>query len=205
VEQDTGPPYLDEVTSRPRGAHRKTVVKLALLASIIVVLAALAWFFGLTDHLTLDGIREATTQAGPWGVAVYVAAFIAGGFLQVPGTLFVVAAVLIYGRLHGAAVAWVGAVASVTASFLVVRSVGGGALDHLKKPAVRRVLRWLDSRPIVTMIGLRFVFWMSPPINYALAMTSMRTRHYVVGSMLGLAPPMVAVALAVEWVIENLL
>jgi uncharacterized membrane protein YdjX (TVP38/TMEM64 family) len=77
-------------------------------------------------------------------------------------------------------------------SFAIVRLVGGKALGELENPWVKKVMAKLDERPITTIALLRVVLIMSPQLNYALALTNVRFRDYLIGSVIGLVPPILA-------------
>ena len=51
---------------------------------------------------------------------------------------------------------------------------------------------------------LRMLFAFAPPLNYALAMSSVRLRQYVIGSFIGLIPWALACAVFTEWLLEFL-
>ncbi len=59
--------------------------------------------------------------------------------------------------------------------------------------------RRLDERPITTVLLLRTVFWLAPPLNYALALSSVRFRHYLIGSAAGLVAPVGGAAVFFDW------
>jgi uncharacterized membrane protein YdjX (TVP38/TMEM64 family) len=59
---------------------------------------------------------------------------------------------------------------------------------------VRRILAQLDDHPIRTVILLRLILSMSPQVNYALALSSVRPRDFFVGSAVGLFAPVFALA-----------
>ena len=87
----------------------------------------------------------------------------------------------------------------MTLSFYVVRLIGGQPLGDIKRPLARRILARLDEHPLQTVAILRFFFWMAPPLNYALAMSKVRYRHYLLGSAIGLAIPIPLVVLFFDW------
>ena len=144
-------------------------------------------------------------SAGAWGALLLIVAFALGELLHIPGMVFVFAAVLAYGQLWGGVVGYLGAVVSVCFSFGVVRGVGGQALDGIKKPWVKKILSNLDTRPLRTVVVLRIVLWMSPQLNYALALTGISFRNYLLGSAFGLIWPIVIMALFFEELREVLL
>jgi uncharacterized membrane protein YdjX (TVP38/TMEM64 family) len=135
-------------------------------------------------------------SAGTAGVALYVIAFCLGELLHVPGLVFVAAGVLAYGPALGGPLAFLGAVASVSVSFWVGRAIGGRPLGELRNRWVRRALAQLDAHPVATIAMLRLVMILSPPLNYALALSQVSFAHYFLGSVLGLVAPLaLAVAL----------
>lgn len=195
------PQHADPVES----ADGPSKLRLALLAVFLIGLFVLGAATGWADRFTLEGIREAIADAGVWGFAVFLGAFALGELLHVPGFLFVAAAVLAYGRFVGGAAAYVGAVVSVIVSFAVVRGVGGRALGGLKNARVRRILDRLEERPVRVVALLRLLLWMAPPLNYALALSPVRFRDYVVGSALGLILPIAVASAFLDWFIQFLL
>jgi len=168
--------------------------RVAALAALVLGLVVVGRLTGLTDHLSAPRIRAALAAAGVWGPVLFVVAFSAGELVHVPGTVFVAAAVFSYGRLGGCALALCGAVVSLSVNFVVVRAVGGEPLGAVRRPFVRRMLAHLDGRPVRTIALLRLVLWMAPQLNYALALSSVRFRDYLAGSVLGLAVPITVIA-----------
>ena len=190
------------MTPSPPGEHPPAklaaprVARLRLMAAL--ALALLLFGIGraldLQQHLTVESLRATMASAGTAGVVLYVIAFCLGELLHVPGLVFVAAGVLAYGPVLGGPLAFLGAVASVSASFLVVRAIGGRPLRELRNRWVRRALAQLDARPVATIAILRLVLILWPPLNYALALSQVSFAHYFLGSVLGLVAP---IALAV--------
>jgi uncharacterized membrane protein YdjX (TVP38/TMEM64 family) len=189
---------------------------LGLPLALLVVGRVLGWH----EHLTIEGVRALVGGAGTWGVGLFVLSFCVGELVQVPGLVFVAAAVLFYGPRYGGPFAYVAALVSISVSFALVRAVAGRAGAPKPPPeeeaaastsfslvrAVRaRIRSWmgrLETQPIRTIALLRLVLLFSPPLNYALALSRVRFRDYLLGSALGLLPPTVAaVALFDELVV----
>ncbi len=172
------------------------------LAAVMVLAAglyAIGRETGLSDGLSPSALRLRIGGTGLWGMAVFVAAFTVGLFLHVPGLLFVGAGIAVYGRLLGGVLSFGAAVIAVTASFLAVRTIGGQALAAMGTPLMRRLLDRLDAHPILTAAALRLIFLMSPPLNYALGLSTIRFRDYLAGSALGLVLPIAAASLLFDW------
>jgi uncharacterized membrane protein YdjX (TVP38/TMEM64 family) len=185
-------------------ATRKRLMRLGLLAALIVTILVVAELTGLRKHLTIAKIREMTLNAGAWGVALYTLAFIVGEIIHVPGLLFVCAGVAIWGKLEGGFIAWIAAALSITASFVVVRAVGGRALEGIEHPFMKRMFSHLEERPIRTVALLRAILVISPPVTYALALSPVRFAPFFIGSLIGLAPPMALAAIFFEYLLRYL-
>lgn len=183
-------PSHDPLPRRPR-----PWIRLAILSAVLVTLLLVGEAFGVREWLTIEWLEDTVEAAGPWGYLVFLATFAAGELLHVPGLVFVSAAILAYGRIEGGLIAYVGALTSVTVVFILVRAGGGQALAEIERPWLRRMMSRLDAHPIRIVVLLRLVLWLAPPVNYALALSSIRTRDYIIGSAVGLVPVVFAVAL----------
>ncbi len=180
----------------------------ARIGALIVLLFGsyvVAEITGVSDQLSREWIQQRMESAGPWGLVLFVGIFAVGELVHVPGLIFVAAAILAYGELWGGLAGYLGALVSVAVSFLVVRGVGGQPLADVERPFLKRWLGRLERQPVRVVALLRLVLWMAPPLNYALAMSGVRFRHYLVGSALGLAPPIALVAVFFDWIFARLL
>ncbi|MCB9597925.1 MAG: TVP38/TMEM64 family protein [Sandaracinaceae bacterium] len=183
-------------------AKRSSRLRLLALAAFFVGSLAIAKLTGLSDAIDVETIRRWMDAAGPLGFVGFVVAFAVGELMHVPGVVFVGAASVAYGNVLGSLAAYLGALASITASFYVVRTIGGQPLGEVQRPVVRKILARLDEHPIATIAILRFIFWMAPALNYGLAMSKVRFRDYFIGSALGLVIPIPLVVVFFDWVMS---
>jgi uncharacterized membrane protein YdjX (TVP38/TMEM64 family) len=188
-----------EVTQQKPRQH----IRLALLISILVALFLVGRYTGVAENVDAESIRELIRSAGVWGWALYIATFAGGEFIHIPGMVFVLAGILMYGQVVGFGLAWMASVVSVCFSFVVVRRLGGTPLANVEKPWVKRILGRLNAQPIRTIVVLRLLLWLAPPVNYALALTNVRFRDYLIGSALGLIAPVAGVAILFDWLFNQ--
>jgi uncharacterized membrane protein YdjX (TVP38/TMEM64 family) len=194
----TAEPPREEASPTPPPAPAPSPVKwwrLAALVALIVGLIVLGKVTGLTAYLSTERIRTTVQAAGWWGALVLIALFCVGELVHVPGWVFMAAAVIAYGRLTGGLLGYAGALCSVSLSFVIVRGVGGKPLGAIRWRWAQRVLGHLDTHPLRTVFILRSILWMAPQLNYALALSNVRFRDYLVGSALGLALPLLGMVL----------
>ena len=183
-------------------SSRRVILRLGLLVAVLGGAFLFAWQMGWVQHLDAEAVRDLVQSAGAWGVVLYLVLFALAELVHVPGMMFVAAALLLWGPWMGAAVGWLGCVISVVVTFIVVRGLGGQALTVIDKPWMKKALGWLDRAPVRTIIALRLVMWVAPPLNYLLALSSVRFSHFVIGSALGLIGPVAFIALAADWLLN---
>jgi uncharacterized membrane protein YdjX (TVP38/TMEM64 family) len=188
----------DEQAASPDS--RKKWFRLGLIAFLVVGLLLVAWQTGLTDLLTKEYLRGVLADSGWSGFGWFTLACCVGLFIHVPGIVFVSAAALVFGPWKGALVAFAAETIAVCVTFFIIRGVGGQPLGELKNRWLRKAMEHLDQRPLLTVIGLRTFFQASPPVNYALALSPLPVRHYVVGSAVGLIAPCIVISLFVHGV-----
>ena len=185
-----------------KAQKRRALKRVGLLAVVIVALYVIAVATGLDEQLTTDNIRSMMQDAGPWGIVVFVVVFIVGNLIQIPSNVFLLAAIYSFGFLDGVVLSYFSNVISICVSFFLVRSLGGQPLSLVQKPWMRKALDQLDQRPIRAIFAMRAIMGGSPPLNYTLAMSEVRFRDYLIGSGLGLIPPIVVVAALMAKAIE---
>lgn len=171
------------------------IALLVLLGGLLVLSKSL----GLDKYLHAKKIQHLVEQAGIFGVLVFWGLFIMGQLLQIPGLLFVAVGVYAYGRWLGGGLVLIGAILAVSVSFWLVRRVGGMALSEMRWSLLKNMLARLEQQPVMVVSILRLVFWFSPPVNYALALSSVPFRYFLIGSCLGLTPVVLVAVIFFDW------
>ena len=162
------------------------------LLAVILFLGLLFAVFevsGLRAHFNLEFLRHLIVEHELEGLLIFILLFSLGNLIQIPGWIFLAAAVLALGRTNGGIATYVAAIVTCVMTFLVIRFVGGDALRQLENQTVARILRHLDAHPIRSIVYARTLFQTAPPLNYALAMSGIKFREYLVGTLLGLPLP----------------
>lgn len=163
--------------------------RLLAVLVLVLILVLVARSSGMRDSFTLTHLRELLMQHQLDGLLIFIALFVLGNLMHVPGVVFMTAAVLVFGRLSGGFATYLAALTSCLVTFLVVRAVGGDALQRMTQPWAARLLRQLHRRPVRNIVLLRTVFQTLPALNYSLALSGVGLRRYFVGTALGLPLP----------------
>lgn len=162
------------------------------LIAVFVFLGLLLAIFelsGLREHLSLAFLQHQILANRLVGLLIFILLFALGNLIQIPGWPFLAAAVLTLGQTLGGVATYVAATVSCVITFLTIRWIGGDALRQLDSPLAARIFRQLDAQPIASIVLLRVLFQTVPALNYALALSGVRLRHYLIGTLLGLPLP----------------
>lgn len=178
----------------PRLRHGRLLGVLAFLALLWV---GFRWL-GLDAHFETQAIRQQLSMHPVGGVLLFIALFALGNLLQLPGWVFLAAAVFALGPLWGGAVTYLAAVTSCAITFAIIRAIGSNALREFRHPWAVRLLRQLDAAPVRSVAALRLLFQTLPALNVALALSGIGFRHYLAGTLLGLPLPILVYCLFFE-------
>lgn len=168
------------------------MTKLAKLFLTVIVLAAVA------AAVVLLPVREWTVSLVTWirslgsvGVAVYAIVYMLSPVIMFPASLLTLAAGFLYGPLWGTLLVSPVSVIGSTLAFLLGRTV---ARERIKR-RIESNARFSAIDAAVETTGLKVVFLLrlSPIfpftlLNYALGLTRVRLRDYILGSFLGMLP-----------------
>lgn len=163
--------------------------RLIAVVLLLFLLFALFELSGYRAHFNLGYLQQTIRDNLAGGLLIFVLGFVLGNLVQIPGWVFLGAAVLTLGEFWGGVVTYVAACISCIVTFFSIRLVGGNALRHLDNKLAVTLLSRLDAHPVKSIVLLRMLFQTVPALNYTLAMTGVRFRAYLAGTLLGLPLP----------------
>ncbi len=154
------------------------------------------------DARTLASLAE-EVRAWPLAPLAAVGAFVVGGLVAAPLTAMVLATVLTFGSLRGGVYAMTGTLASGLTNFALGRGLGRAAVDRLLGEGARRIQGWLETRGLPALIIIRN----APVAPYAIVnvvagASGLRLRDFVIGTVIGVLPEIVAVSVFGEAMVE---
>lgn len=173
------------MTRSARGHAARALLLVGLLGAAVAAFALLPvgrWLLGLVEWIR---------GAGGAGVGVFAIAYVAATALLLPGSLLTLGAGFAYGPVVGTLLVSPISVLAATVSFLIARFV---AREWVSRK-IARDPRFAAIDAAVGDKGFQIValLRLSPVLpfnllNYALGLTHVRLRDYVLGSWLGMLP-----------------
>jgi len=137
----------------------------ARLLAVMLFLALLFSIFqwsGLREHFSLAFLQQQILAHRVGGLLLFVLLFALGNLIQIPGWLFLAAAVLALGRTWGGMATYAAACASCALTFLLIRAIGGAGVGHDQRPVRRK------QRPLKAHLQAPFAGGGSLPLNEVL-------------------------------------
>ncbi|HSD99971.1 MAG TPA: VTT domain-containing protein [Burkholderiales bacterium] len=185
---------------RPDSAGARLLAVGALLAVLLGLAAAWRWtalgeWFDIESLASAAAALEQDHMAPLWVLGTYVVA----GLLVVPVTVLVAATVLVFGPWFGLAYALGGSTLSAATAFGLGRLIGRNAVRSLSGSSLNRLSRRLGRRGLLTMIAVRVVP-VAPftVVNLVAGATHIRLRDFLLGTLLGMAPGILATAIFID-------
>ncbi|PKO43942.1 MAG: DedA family protein [Betaproteobacteria bacterium HGW-Betaproteobacteria-3] len=171
--------------------------RLLAVAAFAIAVLALLELTGLRRHFSLQYLHDQFTTHLVQGTLVFVALFVLGNLAHVPGVVFLSAAVLALGPWTGSLLTFLASITSCGITFGAIRLLGADALRAIPGRHAARLFGQLDAHPIRSVALLRLVMGTLPALNYTLALSGVRFRHYLLGTLIGLPLPILGYALFV--------
>lgn len=167
------------------------------IAAVVVVLAllVLAQRLGVFEQFgDPERVRQTLVELGPWGYVAFVVAYAALQPFGVPGTVFIMAAPLIWPWPVAFALSMAGTMAASVVGFSFARFV---ARDWVSTRIPERFRKYEDAlarRAFRTVFILRLVFWMPPLLHAFFGVSKVRFSTHFWGSFAGYILPLLLVS-----------
>lgn len=169
-------------------------VKVAALALVATGLLT-AYRLGVLDVFRDPvKVRDTLLAMGPWGYVVFVVAYALLQPFGVPGTVFILAAPLIWAWPIAFALSMVGTMAASVVGFSFARFVARDWVSKLVPRRFRAYNEALEKRGFTTVVTLRFIFWMPPMLHIFFGVSRVPFWTHFWGSLVGYVVPLLATA-----------
>jgi uncharacterized membrane protein YdjX (TVP38/TMEM64 family) len=187
----TSLPSSDGPTPAGRG------LRIARIAMVVVVLTALvmAYRFGLfAEFSEPKRFARAVVAMGIWGYLGFIVAYTCLQPFGVPGTVFIIAAPLIWPWHVAFGLSMVGTMGASVVGFSFARFV---ARDWVAARIPERFKKYdaaLERHALRTVFTLRLLFWMPQVLHGFLGVSKVPFWTHFWGSLLGYIPPLFVVS-----------
>lgn len=172
------------------------LITLIKALGIIILVSASIYLFFFTDvksNLTVEHLRATVNSYGYWSPFFFIILFAILTTLFIPASLLTIPSGIIYGTVKGFTLNFIGAMFGAIIAFLIARFLGKEFISKLlDMPYFRRITDFdssLEKHGFYDVVILRlipfipFIF-----LNYALGVSKVKVKDYLLGTAVGLIP-----------------
>ncbi|GEM18767.1 phospholipase [Nitrosococcus oceani] len=187
-------------------ASRQLIFRALMLIIPLALAAAWRWT-PLGEWLDLQTavsiIKE--LKESPEAPLLLLGVYLLASLIAIPLTLLIVATVLIFGSLTGFAYALISATLSALLTYGVGRLFGRRTVRRLAGKRLNRLSRRLAQQGTLTMLAVRLIP-IAPftVVNMVAGASHIRFRDFIIGTVLGLIPGILGIALFIDRVVATI-
>lgn len=210
---DPGSPLATEVVMRELVAarevrtHTRRRIAWRIGAVVLIIVAAMAWrWTPLGNWLETDTLLAAMTEirAMPMTPALVLLGYLLASLIAVPITLMILATFLSFGTVAGLGYAFAGSMIGALAGYAVGHLAGRDLVRRIAGGRIDAISRRVASQGVLAIVIVRCIP-VAPftIINMIAGASHIRLGQYLIGTSLGMAPGMLAIALFTDRIIAS--
>ncbi|OUR98673.1 hypothetical protein A9Q84_04465 [Halobacteriovorax marinus] len=173
--------------------------KLAIFLVVVLSVVVTVRVSGASEFLTVEYLKLILEKNLFVAVGIFVGLFVIANLLYIPGFIFLLAPVLVLGKQKAFFLMFFTGSISCLVSYFLIGYFGKNLLRNFKNQYAQKAFDRLDKRPLQSIFILRLLMQTNPALNYSLAMSGVRFRDYMLGSLLGLPIPIAIYCLTFEF------
>jgi phospholipase D1/2 len=201
---DTGL-LVEEVVSRSE--KRSVALRSVGIVAIVILLCALALAWRYTPLRELINTEALASMAdafaeSPFAPLAVVAAYVIGGLVVLPVTVMIAVTGIVFGPVLGFVYALVGETLSAIFIYYLGRKLGRATVRRVAGKRINELSRRIAKRGLIAVVVVRMLP-IAPftIINLIAGASHIRFRHFVLGTILGMAPGTLILVLFVDRIV----
>jgi uncharacterized membrane protein YdjX (TVP38/TMEM64 family) len=180
---------------------RYRIIYWLLFIGAVAALAAMWRWTPLGDWVDMDAVSAAieTVRAMPAAPFIIIGGYVIAGLVAFPLTLLIIATVIAFGGGWGFAYALTGSLLSAMVTYYIGERIGRNAVRKLAGSRINTISQYLARHGIITIVAVRIIP-VAPftVINLVAGASHINFRDYATGTVLGMAPGIVAISLIAD-------
>lgn len=198
---------MDEVEAVARLSWSRNKVLVAVAIALVVVGGVVALVeSGVIGRMSdQDELQRTVDDAGVWGPVLFLGLMITLVPLNVPGIIFVIPATTIFGTVGGVLLSLIGGFVASAIGILAARRLGRTAFEARMPPRIRRLEARLAQSGFWGVAIARCFAFLLQPLDWLCGLSSLPLRTVLLGTLVGLVPPTLVIALTGGGLIDLIL
>jgi uncharacterized membrane protein YdjX (TVP38/TMEM64 family) len=168
--------------------------KVGVVVLVVFMLAA-AYYFDIFARVSEPkALARSLVAMGAWGYLAFILAYTVLQPFGVPGTIFVVAAPLIWPWQTAFALSMIGTMSASVVGFSFARFVAKDWVSARIPGRLRKYDESLERNAFGTVVVLRLILWMPQALHSFFGVSKVGFWTHFWGSVIGYAPPLLLVS-----------
>lgn len=168
--------------------------RIAIVVVVLLVLAC-AYHFGIFARVAEPKtLARALVAMGVWGHLAFILAYTVLQPFGVPGTVFIVAAPLIWPWQTAFVLSLIGTMCASVVGFSFARFVAKDWVSAHIPARFRKYDAAFEQNAFLTVVVLRLIFWMPQALHSFLGVSKVSFWTHFWGSLIGYVPPLLLVS-----------
>lgn len=179
--------------------NKASLVKILLLIAVLMVILMFLKQTHLFHHfkhrhIGVNEIKGYLLSYGQWSIGILFLIYLLKPiFVVTPISVLAVASGLIYGPVYGTIYTMIGAFLSATVAFYLASILGQSFVDKLLKGKNTKIEGDIEKHGFSVILFLRLAFiFPYDPLSFAAGLSKMKYRHFILGTLIGVIPEMIA-------------
>jgi phosphatidylserine/phosphatidylglycerophosphate/cardiolipin synthase-like enzyme/uncharacterized membrane protein YdjX (TVP38/TMEM64 family) len=185
-------------------ARQQIIIGAATLFTFLALAAAWRWT-SLRDSLDVPALVAylQTFSGSTLGPVLAIGAFVLGGLVVAPVTVLIAVSVLAFGPLYGFLYSFTGMTLSALVTFGLGHLLGHETVRRLAGSRLNKISQRLAQRGVLAIIAVRIIP-VAPfsLINLVAGASHIRFRHFLIGTLIGELPGLLAISVFVDQIGE---
>jgi phospholipase D1/2 len=172
-----------------------SIIKIILVLGILAAFPAVWRWTPLRQWVDIKQVLSlaACIREAPLAPVIVIGAFTLGGLVMFPATLLVVATAITFEPIRAFIYALLGCLSSAVMLFFIGHMVGRETVHRVVGTRIHRLSQALGRRGLVTVITVRMIpVGPYSIVNFVAGVSHIRFKDYVLGTVIGLTPWLVA-------------
>jgi len=165
-------------------------LRLIAFLLILAVLVVAAWQLPL-ERMMVD-LQSWVDQNPRWAFVAMIGVLVVAIVLMLPSSIFIMLSGFLFGVLKGFLAVWIATFFASTAAFLIGRTLARPMVERrlARKMSFQAIDRAIGRKGFFVVLLTRLILVLPfPALNYTHGLTSVRLRDFVLGTMIGMVPP----------------
>jgi uncharacterized membrane protein YdjX (TVP38/TMEM64 family) len=184
--------FANKAKEKEKRFERGSVIRAFLLLAFITAGIVFYHYTDYSQYLTkdkisfaIDTIRGFAAWFGIFGPILFVVAGFLAITTNIPSVVIIYFSVITFGGVGGAFFSAVSIYVATTLIYFIAQLLGRDFVTQLFGKRLKKLEGRLDERGMMTVIYLRLIFFMSPPLNWLLSLTNISYRNFFLGTLFG--------------------